>query len=802
MQYFLKMIRNNSGYTYYFVLIILLLSSCTITRKVPEGKYYLGANTFEVKGGNFNKVEKSTLKQRFVNQLDDSSQTKVKDVLFVLHFITRPPVFDTSFAGISARNIEASMYHIGYYGASSTYRADTIGKKVNVHYIVNAGNPTLIDTVSYFLKKPDIQEIVNNSLDKTTLEADKPITKLAVTGEISRIVDTLRNHGYYKFTSAELRVRGDTTIAALTRIGDNPFEDLLLLAEAQAQKDSPKIKLAVVLNPTTDSSKLEQYRIRNIYVLPDFTPADKLTDSFGISERKNSHYILRYHEWLFKVSFLARTIPLRSGDIFSQKKYNETLSNISKAGVWQSSNIRVIEVPDSNVVDLVIELIPSKKYGFEASLEASYSAVTSTSNALAGNLFGISTNFSLTNRNIAKQAIRMTHSVRAGIELNNKNRTNTSLINSTELSYRNNITLPKLLTPFAGLNNNRDKKGETFINTSLAFNNRLGLFNSQNINLNYGFTLKGINERKWSFRLLNAEFSYLFNETPTFQTIIDQNPFLRYAYNTAFIFGTGASYSSVYRNPTHLTSLSKERVFNVNFEESGLTIGRILPILKKYKRNFFKTDFEYKYTVTYPQTALAFRMFLGVGIPVGKKDTTLPFFKQYFGGGSNSMRGWPVRGIGLGGQKLADLTTNNTFNNRTGDLQFETNLEYRYIISRIIPNTLTLGGAVFVDAGNIWNIKNTTPGFTDSAQFKFQNFYKQLGVSAGTGFRLDFNYFVLRLDLGFRFKRPETSYINDGWHIPNIGFGDAFKKLFSGSFDNRKWRYENFNFTIGINYPF
>ncbi len=799
MRYFLKMIRNKNGYLYYFVVIMLLLSSCTITRKVPEGKYYLGANSFEVKGGNFNKVEKSALKQRFNNQLEDSSQTSVKDVLFVLHFITRPPAFDTAYAAESARNIEASMYHIGYYGAKTTYRADTSGKKVDVHYLVEAGNPTLIDTVSYFLKKPDLQEIVNNSLNKKILEPNKPITKAAVTGEIARIVDTLRNHGYYKFTSAELRVRGDTTIAALTQIGNNPFEDLLLLAQAQAQKDSPKIKLAVVLNPTNDSSKLAQYRIRNIYVLPDFIPTDKLTDSFGISERKNKNYILRYHEWLFKVSFLARTIPLRSGDIFSQKKYNETLTNISKAGVWQSSNIRILEVPDSNVVDLVIELVPAKKFGFEASLEASYSAVTNTSNALAGNLFGISTNFSLTNRNIAQQAIRMTHSVRAGIELNNKNRTNTSIINSTELSYRNNITLPKLLTPFPGLNNNRNKVGETFVNTSLAFNNRLGLFNSQNINLNYGFSLKGIRDRRWSFRLLNLEFSYLFNESAAFQTIIDENPFLKYAYNTAFVIGTGASYSSVYRNPRHLTSLSRERTFTANFEESGLTYG-LLPILKKYKRKYVKTDFEYKYTVTYPNTAVAFRMFVGVGIPLGK-DTTLPFFKQYFGGGSNSMRGWPVRGIGLGGQKLADLSDNN-FNDRTGDLQFESNVEYRYVISRIIPNTLTLGGALFVDVGNIWNVKNTTPGFTDSAQFKIKNFYQQLGVSAGTGFRLDFNYFVLRLDLGFRFKRPETSYINDGWHVPNIGFRDAFKKLFSGTYENRKWRYENFNFTIGINYPF
>jgi outer membrane protein insertion porin family len=88
----------------------------------------------------------------------------------------------------------------------------------------------------------------------------------------------------------------------------------------------------------------------------------------------------------------------------------------------------------------------------------------------------------------------------------------------------------------------------------------------------------------------------------------------------------------------------------------------------------------------------------------------------------------------------------------------------------------------------------------DSAQFKLKNLYKQLGVSAGTGFRLDFNYFILRLDLGFRFKRPELSYVNDGWKVPSIGFDDVFRKLFSKS--EREWRYENFNFTIGISYPF
>jgi outer membrane protein assembly factor BamA len=213
-------------------------------------------------------------------------------------------------------------------------------------------------------------------------------------------------------------------------------------------------------------------------------------------------------------------------------------------------------------------------------------------------------------------------------------------------------------------------------------------------------------------------------------------------------------------------------------------------------------DAEYKYTINYTKTALVFRAYAGVGIPLFK-DSSLPFFKQYFGGGSNSMRGWPVRGIGRGGQKLAGFS--NAFNDRTGDVQLEGNAEYRYDIARIIPNTLTLRGALFIDAGNIWNFKNAAlPGMTDSSQFKIANLYKQLGVSAGTGFRLDFNYFILRIDLGFRFKRPELSYVNDGWKLPPLSLDDALKKIFTRGRNNeyRQWRYENFNLTIGISYPF
>jgi len=795
--------KNFIGQGIYY-LLLLFFTSCTITKKASKDRPYVVKNSFEVKGGNFTKTEKSALLSRLSNQLDDSSKVPVKDVLFFLQFIIRPPVYDSGYAAISAANMQASMFHLGYYNARVTFTADTSLRRVHVHYIVDAGKPTLIDTVSYRLRKPDLQEIANQSKHESILLKNNPITKAAVLGEIVRLVDTFRNNGYYKFTAAELKVRGDTTIEALTSVSEDPFEQLRLLTEAQQKRDSPQIKLAVVLNVPDDTTKLNKYFVNKIYILPDFRPGDNFLDTISIRQHITRNFIIRNHERLFKTRFLARNITLKSGDIYRQDEYYKTLGKLSTAGVWQSVNIQVVELPDTNKVDLVVELVPAKKFGFEVALEGSYSATSNTNNAIAGNLFGISANFSLVNRNIGKEAIRMTHSLRAGIELNNNSRsTVTNLINSNELSYRNSVVFPRLITPFPYFNRKNFVAAESFINTNLSYNNRLNLFILQSVNLSHGYSWLSKKERRWTFRIFNAEFSYLFNQSDSFKRILGLNPFLKYSYNTAYVVGMGGGFSNIYRNPRHLKSESKERSIKFNLEESGLTWAR-LGIAKNYLRQYIKTDAEYKYTVTFRRTALAFRLFAGVGLPLAR-DTTLPFFKQYFGGGSNSMRGWPVRGIGRGAQPLISFQQKNIFNDRTGDMQLEGNAEYRYDIARIIPNTLTLRGALFADVGNIWNIRNSkADGSTDSAQFKFSNLYKQLGLSAGTGFRLDFNYFILRLDLGFRFKRPELSYINDGWKAPPIGFDDFFKKLFSrGANDQyRRWRYENFNFTIGISYPF
>jgi outer membrane protein insertion porin family len=621
-------------------------------------------------------------------------------------------------------------------------------------------------------------------------------------------------------------MRGDTTVAALTTITEDIFEQLQLLAEAQRARDSPTIKLAVVLNVPKDSSRLKQYYINHIYFFPDYKNGDGLNDP-GLTVKyvtkkpcttckTDTSFIMLYHKYLFRPRFLARNMYLKKGSLYNQGDFYKSLNSFARAGVWQSTNIQVEEVKQKDSVhkiDLFVQLIPGKQYGYEAALEASYSASSNTNSvtaANAGNLLGLSGNISFLNRNLNKEGIKMTNSLLAGVEFNFRPDSNNTknLINSNELSYTNNISFPRLIFPFLRFNaDKRFNTTESFITTKLSYINRINLFNLQSFNFGVGYSATTKRNRTWIFRPLNFEFAKLYNESDSFKKTLADNPFLRYSFNTALVAGSSIGYRVNKVNARHP---NRQHSLKINLEESGMIWGRF-GLFKQYMKQYVKADMEYVYAVSRAKSAFVFRVFGGIGV-ASKKDTTLPFFKQYFGGGSNSMRGWPVRGIGRGSQPLAPYGSN-SFNDRTGDIQLETNIEYRYTIAQIIPNSLVLKGALFADMGNVWNFRNSKPGGgKDSAQFQFANLYKQLGVSAGTGFRLDFNYFVLRFDLGFRFKKPDIGK-NDGWQIPDINFNNLFRRgkqipdpLNPGQTynDNRykKWRYENYNLTIGISYPF
>ncbi|MGN6803881.1 MAG: BamA/TamA family outer membrane protein [Ginsengibacter sp.] len=807
----------NSAASVLFISGILfslaVLPGCIVVQKYQKNVPFVFKNNIKLNAENVSKDEKVLLKSKLNTQLNDSARVNVKDKFFIFHYYVKPPVFDTNAVAASATSMRALLINSGFYNPEVTYSYDTTTKKrtqkrVTITYNVKTGKRTMIDTVAYLFTKPTLQQLAVASKDESMLQPGTPVSKSGIIQETNRLVNLFKNNGYYKFTADEIRATGDTSIAALTSVSEDPFEQLRLLAEAQEKRNKPTIRLGFQLNNLPDSSHLQKYYINQIYVLPDYLTGDRYTDS-TFHVRRFQNYIAEYHRKLFKFNLLDRNLSIKKDSVFRQDDYFKTINDLYKLGVWESPTIDINELRDTNLLNLVVKLVPLKRYAFEGNIEMSYSANNATSaltTSATGNLLGLSLNLSVTDRNLGGSAIRMTNGIKAGVEFNTSHRNSSgTFINSNELSYSNTLLFPKFIFPLGSMNKRKMITNQSFINTNISLINRVDFFDQQVFNTSYGFNWTNNEKHLWSLKLFNFDYRRLFNRSSSFDSTLNENPFLRYSFNTALVMGGGLSYNLVKanrRNPKLVTNVK------ANLEESGL----IWDLLKqknktpqtgnffnKYLKEFIKTDVDYTFTINHPKSAIALHAFAGVGIPLSKSDTTLPFFKQYFGGGPNSMRGWPVRGIGVGGQPLAPYKSNQIrFNDRTGDIQLEGNAEYRFNVAPLFSNAVLFKMALFTDVGNIWNFRNTKPdGSPDTTQFKFKNIYKQLGVSSGVGFRFDFTYFLIRFDVAFRFKRPDVLE-NDGWQIPDVNL----RHLFGTTLDDRIWRYENFNATIGIDYPF
>ncbi len=184
----------------------------------------------------------------------------------------------------SASNMRALLINSGFYNPEISYSYDTTTKKkyqkrVTVTYDVNAGKRTMIDTVAYLFTKPQLQDLAVSTKKESQLQPNTPVSKSGIIQETNRLVNLFKNNGYYKFTADEIRATGDTSIAALTSVSEDPFEQLRLLAEAQEKRNKPTIRLGFQLNNLPDSSHLQKYYINQIYVLPDYLTGEKYTDS-------------------------------------------------------------------------------------------------------------------------------------------------------------------------------------------------------------------------------------------------------------------------------------------------------------------------------------------------------------------------------------------------------------------------------------------------------------------------------------------------------------------------------------------
>jgi hypothetical protein len=264
-----------------------------------------------------------------------------------------------------------------------------------------------------------------------------------------------------------------------------------------------------------------------------------------------------------------------------------------------------------------------------------------------------------------------------------------------------------------------------------------------------------IRNKYWEWKVPNVEL-YSLDTLSLLKQQFVTNPFLRTAFNTGSIVSTIVSFTSAYSPLKHAT---QNNYYHFAVEEAGALAGFIKPLQDKVYR-YIKVEGEYRKSFNFIRTSFVTRIFAGLGYNYGSVGTTLPFYKQFFAGGPNSMRAWQLRQLGLGSSLLSDTagTKDNAFRDRYGDMQLEANLEYRYKIADF--SSLKLGGALFADIGNVWNIKKDT--LNPLSEFKLSRLGRDIAIGIGTGLRFDFNYFLVRIDGGIKLKDPARRE-NNGW---------------------------------------
>jgi outer membrane protein assembly factor BamA len=470
------------------------------------------------------------------------------------------------------------------------------------------------------------------------------------------------------------------------------------------------------------------------------------------------------------------------GEIYNERNFYRTINAFSQMGPWQQVDVRDSVRVDT--VDLHVFLAPNPKATYKFDFELTRSTADFSSST---NLFGIGGNVSYLHRNVFRRAIQSVTTARAGVELNLEG--SQDLFQTIQAGVGQTFSFPNLLWPYTRWNLKKDFDAtRTLLNINANYTDRRNFFRVRSLMLNMGYEYKKKN-KVYSLRF-PVPFIELYS-LDTLQLLRDEfkkNPFLRTAFNTGSVVGWAAAYNVTWPS-RHNPKVAKH--FRMGGEYAGLFGPWINKSWEDNLYHYLKGEFEYihKYQF-YDNTVLVLRAFTGIGYNLVQDEQlgrSLPFFKQFVAGGPNSMRGWGLRQLGLGSSQLSD--TSPGFSDRFGDLQLEGNIEYRFPIATI--GGTKFNSAVFLDVGNLWNLKDDPAN--PQARFRFRNFYRDMAVALGMGLvRLNIANFILRVDFALKLKDP-ARIENNGWLFPNFKWKNG---EYPGKIRN------NYAFQLGIGLPF
>ncbi len=763
-----------------------------MVRNSPKNEPFIFDTKIKVEDNHISKEEKTRLEAGLYEQLDDSiSARKVDKVVYAV--LKNPTKLDSSLISKSMQYMHYYLHGEGYFDDSINF--DTQIKpngdqlRADILFHVWPGKVTRIDSLTYTLREDTLQSLTNESLKTAFIKNGDPFAQGPISSELDRLVSLFKENGYFMFNRSLLYGLWDTLDVSLLQPTLDPFEQAERVRRMRERIENPTANLDIRLRQVNDSSLIRRYYVGDVFVYPD-AKADTTTGSRKEVKAKGVTVIQHHNK--FKSKIFPPNVYLKQGEMYNQRRYLRTLNRFNSLPSWRLVDIGYDPTrrPGQDTLDFIVRLTPAPKYAFSTNLEGSFNR----QNALSNSFFGLGFNVGLQNRNFLRGANTATTNLRYGVELGNLKDGN--LIQTQQLSLSNTVSYPRFIFP--GMDNFKNNF-TGYINSVFGLNaastERNKLFNLTTINTNWGYDFswraKSYSSTNRTYNLgvkiPNIEYSYLVRRD-SLNALIRRNPSIRNMFSDGLI----SSVIGRFVMPWNDTRNRRTNVFKANVEVSGLLSGMIPSrFIDSQLYRFAKVDVEYSKLFKWSKTSLVLRGFGGIGYEFDftknpDKRDQLPFFKQYYSGGPNSMRAWQLRRLGPGSTVkyytgTEDLTRI-VVPDRFGDVQLEANIEYRMPLFSMAG--IPVNGAVFTDVGNIWLLKEGA-GLPEET-FKLSRLGTDLAIGSGAGVRVDFGFFVIRVDYAYKVKDPSPD-------PGNISYRNRFfaYPFFKGS-----------QLQLGIGYPF
>ena len=641
----------------------------------------------------------------------------------------------------------------GYFRAKVTGDTVVRRKKARATYAAEAGPQYKIATVHFPDDSSVLVSTIRESIDKSLLLPGKPFDIDVIKAERSRIDAYLKEKGFYFFSPEFILLKTDTTIG-------NHLVDMY-----------------VTIKPDIPAESKQVYRIKNVMIYAGYSLNMAQVDTNKTQGEYYKGYYIIDRSKRYKPSLFSDILKFKPGDVYNRTDHNFTLSRLTNLDLFKfvKNRFAINSQTDSAFLDAYYYLTPLPK----KSLSAELTTIT-RSNNLNGSLVSVKWK----NRNTFRKGEQLNISVYTGSDIQFSGALRG--YNAVRYGGEINFGIPRFIVPFAKFKSHSGYLPRTNIQLGYDVLSRTNLYTLNSFRFAYGYLWKESVQKQHDLYPVSINYVQPMNVTTEYHNLIHQDTLLAQAIRRQFILGSTYQYN--YNQLANGLQPINAYYFNGLIDLSGniaglvsganVKAGKEVTISNVPFSQYIKFELDGRY---YRKLGLhstwANRIIVGVGLPYGN-SLQLPFIKQFFIGGNNSLRGFRSRSVGPGTYKYP--VAFNFLPDETGDIKLELNTELRMRISG------PLYGAIFLDAGNIWLVNDSFYTHKPGGQFT-RKFLSQLAVDAGVGIRFDITLFVIRLDVGFPLRKP---WEQNPWVMNKIRMLDGL------------WRRENLIYNLGIGYPF